>query len=359
MMFRSSVILLTLACGIAGAQSQPATPAPAAAPATTGQNPVANAVNPPAAAPTTAAVQGTTGQAPVSNAVNSPATPAGNLPDGGTIRLPSNEVNVIFTVTDKHGKFVKDMKANRFRILDNNVPPKQVMNFEAETNLPLRVGLLIDASNSIRDRFLFEQQAAIEFLQQIIRPKTDMAFVLAFDEVWDVTQDFTGDLDKLTKGINVIRPGGGTAMWDAVYYACRDKLMREKTGETVRRAIILVSDGDDNQSRALRTEAIEMAQRAGVIVYAISTNLSNIKDTGDRNLQMLADATGGQAFFPFKLQNLTDAFRDIQEELRSQYSVSYKPDQFVANGTFRSILITPDDKKLRVRAKKGYYVSKQ
>ncbi|HEY6272545.1 MAG TPA: VWA domain-containing protein [Terriglobales bacterium] len=332
MVFRTVVTLLTLtsASAIARAQSQPDAPAPPA-----------------------------TGQTPVANAVNPSTKPADDLPTGGTIRLPSNEVNVIFTVTDKHGRFVKDLKANQFRILDNNLPPKQVMNFESETNLPLRVGLLIDASNSIRDRFLFEQQAATEFLQQIIRPKSDKAFVLAFDEVWDVTQDFTNDMDKLTRGINVIRPGGGTAMWDAVYYACRDKLMRENTGQTVRRAIIIVSDGDDNQSRALRSEAIEMAQRAGVIVYAISTNLSNIHDSGDHNLKLLAEATGGQAFFPFKLQNLADAFRDIQEELRSQYSVSYKPDQFEANGSFRPIIIIPEDKKFRVRAKKGYYVSKQ
>jgi Ca-activated chloride channel homolog len=233
------------------------------------------------------------------------------------------------------------------------------MNFEAETDLPLRVGLLIDASNSIRDRFLFEQQAATEFLQQIIRPKSDRAFVLAFDEVWDLTQDFTGDLDKLSKGIQVIRPGGGTALWDAVYFACRDKLMKEHEAGPVRKAIILVSDGDDNQSRVLRQEALDMAQRAEVIVYTISTNLSNIQDQGDKNLKMLADATGGRAFFPFKLQDLADAFHDIREELRSQYSVSYKPDQFIANGQYRPIQISMSEKKFRVRAKKGYYVPKE
>jgi Ca-activated chloride channel homolog len=267
-------------------------------------------------------------------------------------------VNVIFTVTDKHGRFIKDLKQADIKILDNNLPPKQVMNFEAETDLPLRVGLLIDASNSIRDRFLFEQQAASEFLQQIIRPKGDRAFVLAFDEVWDLTQDFTGDLDKLTKGIQVIRPGGGTALWDAVFFACRDKLMKERDQGPVRKAIILVSDGDDNQSRVLRQEALDMAQRAEVIVYTISTNLSNIQDQGDKNLKMLADATGGRAFFPFKLQDLADAFHDIREELRSQYSVSYKPDQFVANGQFRPIQISMNEKKFKVRAKKGYYVPK-
>ncbi|HKD79082.1 MAG TPA: VWA domain-containing protein [Candidatus Angelobacter sp.] len=273
-----------------------------------------------------------------------------------TFHSRSDEVNVIFTVTDKHNKFIKDLKQNQIRILDNNRPPRQILDFAAETDLPLRVGLLIDASNSIRDRFLFEQDAAISFLHQIIRPKTDKAFVLAFDEVWDLTQDFTGDLDKLTKGVKVIRPGGGTALWDAVFYACRDKLMKEKETGPVRRAIILVSDGDDNQSRVLRQEAIEMAQRAGVIVYTISTNLSNNPDEGDRSLKMLAETTGGQAFFPFKLQDVANAFHDINEELRSQYSVFYKPENFEANGQFRAIQITADNKKYKVRAKKGYYV---
>src|SRR5262245_5691771 len=236
-----------------------------------------------------------------------------------TFHSRSDEVNVIFTVTDKHNKFIKDLKQGEFKILDNNRPPKQIMNFSAETDLPLRVGLLIDASNSIRDRFLFEQDAAIEFLHQIIRPKTDKEFVLAFDEVWHLTQDFTGDLDKLTKGVKVIRPGGGTALWDAVFYACRDKLMSTRDTFPVRKAIILVSDGDDNQSRVLRQEAIEMAQRAGVIVYTISTNLSNIHDSGDHNLQMIADATGGRAFYPFKLQDLADDYLELQGDFRSQY----------------------------------------
>jgi VWFA-related protein len=282
-----------------------------------------------------------------------------DVPSGGTIRSIVEEVNVVFTVTDKHGKFVKDLKQREFKILDDNRPPREIKSFESETNLPLRVGLLIDASNSIRDRFLFEQQAATEFLLSTIRPQTDKAFVLAFDEVPSVEQDFTNDMERLARGIKGIRPGGGTAMWDAVYYACRDKLMKERTDGPVRRAIVLVSDGDDNQSRVLRQEAIEMAQRAGVIVYTISTNLSNILDTGDHNLKMLAEATGGRAFFPFKLQNLAADFHEVQEELRSQYSVSYKPDQLVLNGQFRAISILPENKKFKVRARKGYYVPKQ
>ncbi|HET9838387.1 MAG TPA: VWA domain-containing protein [Candidatus Angelobacter sp.] len=293
---------------------------------------------------------------PKANAVADPSSSVDDTQPVQTFRSRSDEVNVIFTVTDKHNKFIKDLKKDQFKILDNNRPPRQILDFAAETDLPLRVGLLIDASNSIRDRFLFEQDAAIAFLHQIIRPKTDKAFILAFDEVWDLTQDFTNDLDKLTKGIKVIRPGGGTALWDAVFYACRDKLMKEKESGPVRRAIILVSDGDDNQSRVLRQEAIEMAQRAGVIVYTISTNLSNTPDEGDRSLRMLADATGGQAFFPFKLQDVANAFHDINEELRSQYSVFYKPENFEANGQFRPIQIIAENKKYKVRAKKGYYV---
>lgn len=335
MHFKKAVALLfafTLVCCAAPGQSTPAaTPQP---PSVAAQTP-----------------------APATNAVAPGSAPAADdtLPVQ-TFHSRSDEVNVIFTVTDKHNKFIKDLKENQFKFLDNNRPPKQIMNFSAETDLPLRVGLLIDASNSIRDRFLFEQDAAIEFLHQIIRPKTDKAFVLAFDEVWDLTQDFTGDLDKLTKGVKVIRPGGGTALWDAVFYACRDKLMKERETGPVRKAIILVSDGDDNQSRVLRQEAIEMAQRAGVIVYTISTNLSNNPDEGDRSLKMLAETTGGQAFFPFKLQDVANAFRDIHEELRSQYSVFYKPDNFEANGQFRPIQIVAESKKFKVRAKKGYYV---
>jgi Ca-activated chloride channel family protein len=276
-----------------------------------------------------------------------------------TYRKVVDLVPVIFTVTDKHGKFVRDLKRDQFKVLDNNRPPREIVSFESQTDLPLRVGILIDASNSIRDRFLFEQQATEQFVQSILRPQSDKAFVLAFDEVSELTQDFTNEIDKLRAGIRVIRPGGGTAMWDAVYYACRDKMMKEKNNTPVRRAIILVSDGDDNQSRVLRQEAIEMAQRAEVIVYTISTNLSNIHDSGDHNLQALADATGGRAFYPYKLQDLSDDFNEIQGELRSQYAIAYKPDDFLPNGQFRSIQIIPENKKLRVRARKGYFAPKQ
>ncbi len=277
-----------------------------------------------------------------------------------TITKRVDEVNVVFTVTDKRGRFIKNLKQSDFRVMDNNMPAQSIRSFRSETNLPLRVGLLIDASNSIRDRFKFEQEAAIEFLNQIIRPRFDQAFVIGFDTTPEVTQDFTDNTEKLSKGVRMLRPGGGTAMYDAIYYACRDKIMAEDTGPVAtRRAIILLSDGDDNQSRVSREEALEMAQKAEVIIYAISTNTSGIKLKGDKVLEYFAEQTGGRAFFPFKIQEVSDAFSQIQDELRSQYAIAYKPADFQFNGKYRKIDILADNKKYKVRARKGYYAPTQ
>ena len=227
------------------------------------------------------------------------------------IRKRVDEVNVVFTVTDKRGHFVKDLTQNDFRVYDDNKPAASIRSFSRETNLPLRVGLLIDASNSVRDRFKFEQEAAIEFLNQIIRPRYDKAFVIGFDTTPEVTQDFTDDTEALSHGVRMLRPGGGTAMYDAIYFACRDKLMQGQGTGATRRAIILLSDGEDNQSRVSREEAVEMAQRAEVIIYAISTNTSGLKLRGDKVLEHFADETGGKAFFPFKIEDVSNAFSEI------------------------------------------------
>jgi VWFA-related protein len=272
------------------------------------------------------------------------------------IRVGTNEVNVVFTVTDKHGKRVTDMKQNDFRIVDDNKPVVEIRSFRAEANLPLQVGLLIDASSSVRDRFKFEQEAAIEFLNQTVRKRYDSAFVVGFDATPEVTQNFTDDTEKLDNGVRELRPGGGTALYDALYYACRDKLLKEAQNGPTRRAIILLSDGDDNQSHVTREEAIEMAQRAEAIVYAISTNVSGTKGPGDKVLERIADATGGRAFFPFQIREVANAFAEIQDELRSQYAVSYKPADFKTDGRFRTIEIVANDRKtFRVRARRGYY----
>jgi VWFA-related protein len=355
-------------------QQQAPAPAPAAAP--TGLEPSAA---PAAAVPATAPAAATTSPAAPPPATASSAAPAAPTASGDNPKKspPSDkppiapqddagytvtriikrvdEVNVIFTVTDKHGHFVKDLKQNDIDVLDDHKPPQSVVAFHAETDLPLRVGLLIDTSTSIRSRFMFEQEAAIEFLNQIVRPKTDRAFVLGFDTERLLSADFTDSTESLGHGVRVLRPGGGTALFDAVYWACRDKL--GKTGEpyAVRKAIVLLSDGEDNNSHVTREEAVEMAQRAEVIIYAISTNVMGMKGPGDKVLERLAESTGGRVFFPMRLEEVADYFQQVQEELRSQYAVAYKPADFVANGHFRSIQIEAKNKKLHVRSRQGYY----
>ena len=316
-------------------------------------------------APTSDAPASTTPQqaAPTSSAAQAekaadPSAPGDDpLP---TIKTIINEVNVVFTVTDKHGRHVTDLKQADFRVIDDNKPPEELRSFKAETNLPLQVGLLIDASNSVRDRFKFEQESAIEFLNQTVRPRFDRAFVVGFDATPEVTQDFTDNTELLAHGVHELRPGGGTALYDAVYFACRDKLLKASKSTPVRRAIILLSDGDDNLSHVTREEAIEMAQRAEAIIYTISTNVSGTKGAGDKVLERIADATGGRAFFPFQIRDVVNDFAEIQEELRSQYAVSYKPADFKADGHYRTIEIVANDRKnFRVRARRGYYAPAQ
>ncbi len=270
----------------------------------------------------------------------------------------AKEVDVVFTVTDKHGRFVRNLKQVDFKVLDNKRPPDHVVSFSAQTDLPLRVGLLIDASGSIRERFRFEQETAAEFMSSIIRPNRDKAFILGFDTNPEITQDFTSDTALLAKGVRMLRPGGGTALYDAVYEACRHKLWHTADKEPVRKAIIVVSDGDDNQSRVTREEAIEMAQRAEVIIYAISTNNSGTFGKGDDVLGQLASATGGRAFYPFKIEDLSNAFSDVQEELRSQYAIAYVPADFTRDGSFHTIEIQVAEKKYKARARRGYFAQK-
>jgi VWFA-related protein len=244
--------------------------------------------------------------------------------------------------------------------LDDKQPALEIRSFRSETDLPLQVGLLIDASNSVRDRFKFEQEAAIEFLNQIIRPRYDKAFVIGFDVTPEVTQDFTDNTESLSRGVRALRPGGGTAMYDALYFACRDKLLKARTGVTTRRAIILLSDGEDNQSHVTREEAIEMAERAETIVYTISTNVTGMRSKGDKVLERIAEATGGRAFFPFQIRNVADDFAVIQDELRSQYALSYKPADFKFDGKYRTIdILAQNHKNLHVRSRHGYFAPVQ
>jgi Ca-activated chloride channel family protein len=193
----------------------------------------------------------------------------------------------------------------------------------------------------------------------VLKARSDRAFVMGFDVTPTVTQDWTNNIDGLETGVNRLRPGGGTALFDAVYTACRDKLLTERGPEPVRKAMVLVSDGDDNQSRVRPDEAIKMCERAETIIYAISTNWTPSRGKGDAVLSEMAEATGGQVFFPPSVEEMSNSFHSIEEELRSQYALTYTPADFKYDGAFRTIYLYCNDRRYQVRAKKGYFAPRE
>jgi Ca-activated chloride channel homolog len=274
------------------------------------------------------------------------------------IVLEVNRVDMLFTVTDKKGRFITDLAKDDFLVIEGK-RSQSIQEFASESDLPLRIAILIDTSNSIRDRFKFEQQAAVDFVTSVVRPRQDKAMVVSFDSSAELVSDLVEDPDKLAAAIRSLRPGGGTALYDALYYACRDKLQLDKPRYRFRRAVIVVSDGDDNQSRVSRDQALEMAQKADAVIYCISTNITRIESDGDKVLKYLAQETGGQAFFPFKAEDLAQSFENIANELRHQYAIFYRPDPFKTDGLYHTVELRVKNRHdLIVRARKGYYAPK-
>ena len=300
--------------------------------------------------------------APSNGLVSSPASSFdASQPDESvlTIKKRVDEVNVLFIATDRHGKFVRNLNQRDFAILDDHKPPQAIVNFRGETDLPIELGLLIDTSGSVRGRFDFEQDAAATFLQTTVRPNFDKAFVVGFNGHSQMMQDFTDNAALLAAAVHRLQDGGGTALYDAIYRACHDHLIKDHEDHPSRRAIVVVSDGEDNQSEFSEAQAIEMAQRAEVIIYAISTDDSGLILRGDKVLERIAAATGGRAFFPFRTKDIKNSFAAIEDELRSQYIISYHPADFEADGRYRPIEITALKKDLQVRSRKGYYAPRQ
>ncbi len=272
-----------------------------------------------------------------------------------TLGLRANLVDLTFSVTDKKGHFVTGLQLNNFGLLDDGRPPTAVVAFKQLTNLPLRVGVMLDTSSSIRSRFKFEQDSAVDFFLQVLHTD-DRAFVEGFDVQTYIPQDYTQNIDLLDQGIRKLRPGGGTALYDALYKTCQGQMLALKPEATaVRKALILVSDGDDNYSRAGMTDAIKMCQRAETIVYTISTDTSPSRGKGGDVLQAISNATGGRTFFPTRMEDVALGFRDIEIELRSQYSLEYRPAEFKQDGSFRTILLRATDARYSVRARTGYF----
>ncbi len=274
------------------------------------------------------------------------------------ITVDVSRVNMLFTVSDKKGRFVTDLTRDDFQVIEAK-KPQPIVEFAAETDLPLRLAILIDTSNSIRDRFRFQQEAAIAFIDGTVRPHQDKALVVSFDTAAELVTDLTDDIPALEKAVQSLRPGGGTSLYDAIFFASRDKLMQDQPLYKFRRAMVILSDGEDNQSRYTRDQALEMAQKADVTVYTISTNISRIPTDGDKVMRYFAAETGGQAFFPFQASDLNQSFENISNELRHQYNIFYRPEPFKADGLYHTVEIRVKGRKdLSVRCRKGYYAPK-
>jgi Ca-activated chloride channel family protein len=287
-----------------------------------------------------------------------PPQPAPANEDAGRITLDVTRVNMLFTVSDKKGRFVTNLDRDNFEIVESK-KIQNILEFTAETNLPLRIGILIDTSNSIRERFRFQQEAATDFVNTVVRPGQDKGMVVSFDSSAELVTDLTDSTEALGAAIRNLRPGGGTALYDAIFFACRDKLMMDQPRDKFRRAIVMLSDGEDNESRWSREQALEMAHKADVVIYTISTNISRIATDGDKVLKYFADETGGLAFFPFKAQDLAQSFENIANELRHQYNLFYRPDPLKTDGLYHAVDIRVKGRKdLLVRARHGYYAPK-
>src|SRR6202521_1914756 len=292
------------------------------------------------------------------------------------IPVQVNLVDVLFTVLDRRNKLVPSLEKQDFKVLDDNVS-QDIRYFSRQSDLPLRIGMLLDTSNSIRDRIKFEQDAANNFLFSVLRRGKDEAFVMTFDDEPQVVQAFTPDTGKLRDQILRTRAGGGTPVYDAIYQACVQEVSPPPRPpgdqpDVVRRVMILISDGEDNLSTHTRAEAIEMAQRTSVVIYTISTSTQWIAlsqtdpskaanrkyhlTDGDKILQELAEETGGRSFFPYHVDDLDQSFQDIGDELRNQYSIAYLPTNYVLDGRYHKIRIeVPDHKGYQVRARRGYF----
>ena len=292
------------------------------------------------------------------------------------IPVEVNLVDVLFTVLDRRNKLVPALEKQDFKVTDDN-SVQEIRYFSKQSDLPLRIGMLLDTSNSIRDRIKFEQDAANNFLFSVLRHGKDEAFVMTFDDEPQVVQGFTGDTGMLRDQILRTRAGGGTAVYDAIYDACVRELSHPPRPagdqpDVVRRVMILISDGEDNLSSHTRAEAIEMAQRTSVVIYTISTSTQWITlddpskeksgnrkyhlTDGDKILQALAEETGGRAFYPYHVDDLDQSFQDIGDELRNQYSIAYNPTNHAFDGRYHKIKIeVPEHKGYQVRARRGYF----
>jgi Ca-activated chloride channel homolog len=269
-----------------------------------------------------------------------------------------NLVNIPCSVLDKNtNAFVTTLTRGDFSIYEDN-QKQEIRNFARESNFPLTIAMLVDTSASVAPKLKFEQEAATNFFQSILREK-DRAMLVEFDSGVTLLQDFTSDPNKMAKQIAKLQAAGGTALYDAIYTACDEKLIRESG----RKAIIILSDGEDRSSDHTLKQAMEMALRAEATIFAISVSKGGFFGVGDSQegdsvLKDMTQETGGKIFFPFKVEDLDAAFRQINQELRSQYNLGYVSSNLRRDGKYRKIEIRVQEKGFKLNYRKGYYAPK-
>lgn len=273
-----------------------------------------------------------------------------------TIRKSVDETALFFAVSS-HGHMIDDLELSNIQLKDNGKAPTRVVQFLPQSKLPLRLALIIDTSGSVQERFAFEKHAAAKFLEKVLNGTTDLAFVAGFNSEPRVTQDFSPAPAELAKGIDQLTNGGGTALFDAVSFACW-KLAAYPDQGRVARVLVILTDGEDNSSHHSLKQSIEDAEASGVTIYTVSTKTGeNNKTSADKILDLLAERSGGESMFPgevFALGKSLDRLRDL---IRSRYLLAYKPADFEPNGKFRNITLQAekDGKHLQVHVRKGYY----
>jgi len=269
-----------------------------------------------------------------------------------TLRVGVDLVNVLFSVTDRNGRFVPGLGPEEFRVREEG-HDQEIAYFAHENELPLTLALLIDTSPSVGPVFAEEQRTAIQFLETTLEPE-DLALVIGFDRSVTLFQDFTENTGMLGRAIRSLEVGSGTSIFDAIMLASRDRL----SDEAGRKAIILISDGEDTTSSVSRTEALVAAHQSDAVIYSISNVLPrrNGPRTGDiRTLERLSEETGGTVYELDNNARFEEIFSRISEELRSQYSLAYFSTNPEHDGEYRKIEIIPADRNYRVRARQGYY----
>ena len=271
-----------------------------------------------------------------------------------TITKEVLEVNLTFTVTDRHGHFVRNLVPSDFTIHDNGTPPKRITYFESQSELPLRLAIVMDGSDSVTYAFSDEKRYVAAFLKQILRRPSDLALVMKFNQNVELIHQFASNNDLLSHAIQQLRSGGETAIYDAVAAASQE-LAKIQDAQTTRRAIIVLTDGEDNRSHITLEQAEEVAQRNECAVYVMSINLAGLNGEHSENaMKQLSEVTGGTFLDVLTKEAVTFAFSRIDQELRNQYLISYKPANVSSDGSFHRVFVL-GPKKLRIHHRDGYF----